>query len=47
MVVRDRFFFKNFPRGKNDQNGQKRPKNSVFKLLKKISSLVLSEKDVK
>ena len=46
-VWQSRIFWKKSPSGKYDQNGQKRPKNMVFGLFKKIKSLVLSEICVK
>ena len=49
MVLRDRgnFFKKISHEGKITKNGQKIPKNSVFGLLRKTSSLVLSENNLK
>lgn len=49
MVLRDRGNFKKkiSHEAKITKNGQKIPKNSVFGLLRKISSLVLSENNLK
>ena len=42
VVCDSQIFWKKSSSGKNDQNGQKWPKNMVFGLFKKITSLVLS-----